>query len=68
MFSFGKPSTGWKLTTAARCAMSNATSSTYFRITLVSRVDAERLAFRVYNDYPIILGQYRHLSVDLALV
>jgi hypothetical protein len=35
---------------------------------LVSRVDAERLPFRVYDDYPIIPGQYRHLSVDLALV
>jgi hypothetical protein len=35
---------------------------------LVARVAAERLPFRVYNDYPIIPGQYRSLSADLALV
>jgi hypothetical protein len=35
---------------------------------LVARVDAERFPIRVYNDYPIIPGQYRSLSADLALV
>ena len=34
----------------------------------VTRAAAERLPFLVYNDYPIIPGRYRHLSVDLALV
>jgi hypothetical protein len=35
---------------------------------LVAQIDAERRPFRVYNDYPIIPGRYRSLSVDLAIV
>ena len=34
----------------------------------VAGVDAERLPFRVYDDYPIIPGQYGGLSADLAVV